>query len=70
MGKFLAKLFMILFAFLLVLLGLLLWQGDNFLKINDDISSLKADAVVVLAGSADEDTSRVLEAVSLIQANS
>ena len=68
MGRLFVRIGKIFVVFLLILLCFLLWQGDGFLKINDDISSLKADAVVVLAGSADEDASRVLEAVSLIQA--
>jgi len=67
MKKLLATTVGIFFCVLIVIVFLFLFEGENFLSIADDISSLHADAVVILAGGPREDKQRILEGVDLLR---
>lgn len=57
----------IFFLGLTVLALAFLWQGENFLDVNDGDACKSAEATVIMAGSPDEDRRRVLEGVEVFQ---
>jgi uncharacterized SAM-binding protein YcdF (DUF218 family) len=66
-AKSLRKILKTCLLFICIFFILFFWKGEQFLNINNDDHCLKADAVVVLAGSPEEDIQRVVEGVALVQ---